>query len=354
MNDISLNALHLDAALAPAADPAFVSDLIAGLSVRPRAIAPKWFYDYRGSELFDAICRQPEYYPTRTELALLRTVSQYLADERRARGSHGLEIVEFGAGAQRKIDNLVEGLDGPLHYVPVDISDDYLHEAADRLRQRRPQLHVRPVVADLTAAFSIEDSTANDTCDRLGFYAGSSIGNFQPDEAIDLLERFGRSLQRGDLLIGVDLVKSPQRLHAAYNDAAGMTAAFNLNLLQRANDQAGADFNLHDWAHAALYNPPQRRIEMHLMSLRDQTVRIAGHRFEFEEGDSVHTENSYKYTVSGFARLARAAGWRPDRVWVDEQGLFSLHRLQWQGDSAPRRECVRDRQSAPLQDHRAR
>lgn len=304
----------------------FADELAAGLRARPRCIAPKWFYDAAGSALFDRICALPEYYPTRTELALL---DRHAAEMAAAIGP-GAEIVEFGAGSSVKVRLLLAALQRPAGFVPVDISGEHLMAAAARLRADHPGLSVRPLVADYTAEALVLPPAAGR---RVGFYPGSSIGNFDPAEAERLLARFRAWLPGGGLLIGVDLVKSPALLHAAYNDAAGVTAAFNLNLWARANRELGADFDLAAWEHAALYHPPLRRIEMHLVSRRRQTVHLAGEAFEFDEGDSVHTENSYKYTVEGFQAMARRAGWQPQAVWTDGQRRFALH---WLDTVAPK------------------
>ncbi len=297
----------------------YAAELVAGLSRQPRAIAPKWFYDEAGSRLFERICELPEYYPTRTELALL---DHCAADIAQCLGRHA-EIVEFGAGAARKVRILLDALEAPLRYVPVDISGDHLLDAAQGLRAAVPGLAVDPVVADFTQTLALPEPIGR----RVGFFPGSSIGNFEPADAVEFLRHFSATLGGGGLLIGVDLVKDPAVLHAAYNDSAGVTAEFNLNLWARANREAGADFDLAQWQHSAFYNPPLRRIEMHLVSRCDQRVTVAGHSFDFAEGDSVHTENSFKYTVQGFGALAREAGFRQDRVWTDPLRQFSLHWL---------------------------
>jgi dimethylhistidine N-methyltransferase len=299
---------------------AIEEEFLAGLSARPRSIAPKWFYDLRGSQLFERICELPEYYPTRVEIALLERHCGELA----GRLGPGVEIVEFGAGASRKVLALARALERPAAYRPIDISGEYLRAAVAPLAAMLPGLPVLPLVADYTAPLRLPPAAGP----RLGFYPGSSIGNFDPPEAAALLRRLGAALGGGSLLIGVDLVKDPAILHAAYNDAAGVTAEFNLNLWARANREAGADFDLGQWRHAAFYNPPLRRIEMHLVSRRAQRVRVAGQRFDFEEGESVHTESSYKYTVEGFQRLARSAGWSAEQAWVDAERNFSLHWLR--------------------------
>lgn len=301
----------------------FAEEFTAGLRASPRTISPKWFYDTEGSRLFERICDLPEYYPTRTELALLDHHAPAFA----ARIGPGAEIVEFGAGASVKVRMLLAALRAPRRFVPVDISGEYLNGAAAALRADHPGLEVVPVAADFTADIQLPPPSGR----RFGFFPGSSIGNFEPDEAERLLRRFRGWLEGGALLIGVDLVKDPALLHAAYNDAKGVTAAFNLNLLARAKRELGADIDLSQWAHSALYQPALRRIEMHLVSRRPQAFTVAGQRFEFDEGDSIHTENSYKYTVAGFQALARRAGFEPAQVWTDAARRFSLHWLEPKG-----------------------
>ena len=297
----------------------FEQALVTGLSARPRCIAPKWFYDAEGSKLFERICELPEYYPTRTELALLDRHAPEIA----SRIGPRCEIVEFGAGAIRKLRVLLGALDAPARFVPIDISGEHLLAAASALRRAHPALEVRPVVGDFTRELALPPAAGR----RVGFFPGSSIGNFDPPHAVELLRRFGSLLAGGGLLIGVDLVKDPALLHAAYNDGAGVTAAFNLNLWARANREAGADFDLSQWHHSAYYNAPLQRIEMHLVSRRAQRVTVAGESFEFAEGASVHTENSYKYTVAGFQALAREAGFTPAACWTDRANRFALHWL---------------------------
>jgi dimethylhistidine N-methyltransferase len=299
----------------------FTDDLLAGLSAQPRCVSPKWFYDLKGSELFEQICELPGYYPTRTELALLQ---RHGVDMARQIGPQA-EIIELGAGAVRKVRLLLGALQDPAGYVPVDISGAFLLSASSALRSALPGLMVRPLVADFTQAIELPARLGPGP--RVGFYPGSSIGNFDPPQAARLLRRLATWLD-GGLLIGVDRVKDPQVLHAAYNDPGGVTAEFNLNLWARANREAAADFQLDQWLHSAFYNAPLQRIEMHLVSRRPQRVTIAGQAFDFAEGDSVHTENSYKYTVEGFERLARSAGWQPAGVWTDAGQNFSVFWLQ--------------------------
>jgi len=222
---------------------------------------------------------------------------------------------------------LLDALKSPGRYLPIDISGEHLAGATARLAADWPGLSVQPIVADYTRPFGLPPK-AEGAGMRVGFFPGSTLGNFDPDEALSFLRMAARLLRGGGLLLGVDLVKSPALLHAAYNDAQGVTAAFNLNLLARANRELGAGFELDAWAHAAFYNPPERRIEMHLVSRRAQAVTLDGQRFDFEEGQTIHTENSHKFTVEGLRALAAQAGFRPAAVWTDPERLFSVHWLQ--------------------------
>jgi dimethylhistidine N-methyltransferase len=307
----------------PAASP-FGRDLRAGLGRTPRSVSPKYFYDAAGSALFDRICELPEYYPTRTELGILTRNAAEIA----AQVGPGADLVEFGAGSLTKVRLLLDAFapgQMPWRYLPIDISGEHLEGAAAQLRAAYPQLAVQPVAADYTMPLVLPAQRPGGR--RVGFFPGSTIGNFHPEEALSFLQLAARLLRGGGLLIGVDLVKHPARLHAAYNDAQGVTAAFNLNLLERANRELGADFDLGAFAHHATYQPALRRVEMHLVSLRAQSARVEGERFDFAEGDSIHTESSYKYTVDGFRALAGKAGFRAGPVWTDAERLFSVHWL---------------------------
>ncbi len=301
----------------------FRADLLHALAAPVRSISPKYFYDVRGSVLFDAICELPEYYPTRTELAILRAH----AGEIGALCGPRAELVEFGAGSLTKVRLLLDAMEQPARFVPIDISGEYLHAAAERLRADRPQLEVVPLVGDYTAHLELPPKPA-DAGRRIGFFPGSTIGNFDPEQALDFLRMAANMLRGGALVLGADLVKDPALLHAAYNDTQGVTAAFNLNLLARANRELGTDFDLEGFAHGAFYNSPQRRIEMHLVSRQRQTVRLGGRPFVFEEGETLHTENSVKFSVDGLRALAERAGFTPGPAWVDPDRLFSVHWLQ--------------------------
>ena len=298
----------------------FADALLAGLRSDPKQVPCKYFYDADGSHLFEEICALPEYYPSRTELGLLR---RHAAEIARLIGPD-VGVIEFGAGSSDKIRVLLDAL-RPRAYLPVDISGPYLRSIAAQLRSDYPELAVHPIVADFTQPLSWQPFTRGK---RAGFFPGSTIGNFEPEEARAFLARTAKLLKGSGLLIGVDLVKDPVTLHAAYNDRAGVTAAFNKNILARANREAGANFDLERFAHYALYNPLQRRIEMYVVSTAAQRVTICGREVNFGEGEAIHTEYSYKYTVGDFRRLAASAGYAPKKVWCDEARLFSIHWLE--------------------------
>lgn len=317
----NLHAFRAAQRAAPLSD--FARELHAGLSLDARSISPKFFYDVAGSTLFDRICELPEYYPTRTEVRILTECAPEIA----AQIGPNAEIVEFGAGSLTKVRLLLDALESPKRYVPIDISGEHLEAAAERLRKDYAHVAVQPMVADYTMPLVLP-SREKGGGQRVGFFPGSTLGNFSPEEALAFLQLAQRLLRGGGLLLGVDLVKDPALLHAAYNDAQGVTAAFNLNLLRRANAELDTDFDLHSFTHAAFYNSPLRRIEMHLVSRRAQSVTLDGQRFNFEEGETIHTENSHKFTVEGLRALAVKAGFRPAAVWTDPERLFSVHWLQ--------------------------
>lgn len=304
------------------ASPATLPDeVLHGLALRHKRIAPKYFYDQRGSQLFDAICELPEYYLTRTEMGILESCQQEVAQ---LAGPDGT-LIEFGSGASKKIRLLLDALH-PRHYLGIDISRDFLLESVQRLAHDYPWLEVHAACADFTQDFELPDDTGAGR--KLAFFPGSTIGNFEPYEAQDFLQRVRRLVQPdGALLIGVDLKKDPKILHAAYNDSAGITAAFNLNLLERLRTELGAELDPRHFRHRAFYNALRGRIEMHLVSRRAQEIQVLGRRFHFEPGESIHTENSYKYSVEEFHALARRAGLRPRQVWLDAAHLFSVHYL---------------------------
>jgi L-histidine Nalpha-methyltransferase len=297
---------------------AFERDLLAGLRETPKRAPCKYFYDCEGSRLFEEICRLPEYYQTRTELALLEKHAGEFANLM----GRSVDLVEFGAGELHKARILLDALRAPYAYTPIDISGDYLQSAGRDLATRYPTLRLRPIVADFTQPMTIPRHEFG--AHRAGFFPGSTIGNFEPREAVTLMRAMAKMLNGGGLLIGVDLVKDPAVLHAAYNDSAGVTAAFNKNLLVRANRELAADFDLGAFDHYACYNPVSARIEMYLVSRKDQHARVAGETFAFATGEAIHTENSHKYTIESFGVLVRSAGLATSCVWRDAQNWFAL------------------------------
>ena len=299
----------------------FRDDVIAGLSRPQKALPPKYFYDARGSRLFEAICRLKEYYPTRAELALTRRHLAGIA----AFAGNGCQLIEYGSGASVKTRLLLRRL-RPSAYVPVDISASALRAAAHGLRREFPWLDVLAVAGDFSRPLKIPLFKGKGR--RVIYFPGSTIGNLTPAEAQAFLRMTrGQLGPRGAMLVGVDLKKDASVLHAAYNDSSGVTAAFNLNLLARINRELRGDFKLRRFRHYAFYNVAQGRIEMHLVSLARQTVNVDEHRFAFEAGETIHTENSCKYSVDEFREIAAAAGYRGEKVWLDRRGLFSLHGL---------------------------
>jgi dimethylhistidine N-methyltransferase len=300
----------------------FAASVVRGLSKERKSIPCRFLYDARGSELFEEITALPEYYPTRCEFEILTDRAEEISSGRDSVAA----LVEFGSGSCRKTEILIERLRALSLYIPIDISSDALRQAKTRLESRFPQLRVSPVVADFTrpAFFSEEISRAI----KLGFFPGSTIGNFTPAQAAALLTMMRRSLSpQGALIIGVDLKKDSKLLTRAYDDAQGVTAAFNLNLLARINRELGGSFDLRGFRHEAVYDGAKGCIEMRLVSLKDQTAMAAGRRFHFVEGERIHTESSYKYTIPEFRRVAGLAGWKAGRVWKDMAGCFSLHEL---------------------------
>ena len=297
----------------------FRQAVLAGLGSLPRAIPAKFLYDARGSALFDAICEQPEYYPTRTETQILRAC----ADDIARLAGPGCALVEYGSGSSVKTRLLLDAMSDLHAYVPIDISRQHLGATARRLREDYPWLRVEPVAADYMALDALPPEING--ARRIGFFPGSTIGNLTPEEAVLFLRRARRLLRSdGALILGVDLKKDPQRLHDAYNDAAGVTAQFTLNLLRRMNRELEANFDLSAFAHEAFYNEAAGRIEIYVRSLRDQTVTVAGRRFTFAEGERVHTEYSYKYDDTDIAVLARRGGFSIAHTWADPDRLFAV------------------------------
>ena len=297
-------------------------DVVYGLQQPKKFIAPKYFYDERGSHLFDAICETEEYYPTRTEIAILEDNLDEICS---CLGSDCV-LVEPGSGSSQKVRLLLDTLE-PHTYMPLDISSDYLKSVASGLAREYPNINVTAACIDYTAP--IELPHVPKARRRVAFFPGSSIGNFNSDEAVAFLGNLAEFVRPdGGLLIGVDLKKDTNILNAAYNDKHGITAQFNLNLLVHINRELGADFDFDGFAHQAFYNEQRDRIEMHLISKRQQQVCVADHSFRFATGESIHTENSYKYTIEGFQALAQQAGFRPCKVWTDPDHLFSVHYMK--------------------------
>jgi dimethylhistidine N-methyltransferase len=304
-------------------DLEFAASVIEGLSQPQKHLSCRFFYDRRGSSLFEEITRLPEYYLTRAETAILAGNAAAIASG----VPDGAALVEFGSGSSSKTEILLAALPELSAYVPIDVSRAALEGARQRLKLRFPGLAVRPVLADFSADAAVLPPDLAEA-HKLGFFPGSTIGNFAPGAAIELLRHMGRILApQGRLIAGADLQKDPGVLLRAYDDPAGVTAAFNLNLLERINRELEGTFDPGGFRHAALYNPREGRIEMHLVSQRPQSARVCGRWFHFRAGESIHTENSYKYTVPQFQELARMAGWRPGRVWRDSENLFSVHEL---------------------------
>jgi len=301
----------------------FLQDVIAGLSRPRKAINPKYFYDERGSALFEAICSLAEYYPTRTEIEIMREHGGEMAQHL----GPGCTIIEYGSGSGRKTRMLIEEA-RPAAYLAIDIAEAQLKTAAAALADAFPRVAVAAVCADYTRPFALPRLASTKASRRAIFFPGSTIGNFTLAEARDFL-RLARTQAGtgGAMLVGVDLKKDAAILDAAYNDAQGVTAEFNLNLLARINRELGADFDVSAFRHHAFYNADLGRIEMHLVSTRRQKVAVGGKLFGFSEGETIHTENSYKYSVGEFQVLARDAGFAPQRCWVDPASLFSVHFL---------------------------
>jgi L-histidine Nalpha-methyltransferase len=298
----------------------FLTEVLEGLGAPRKALSPKWLYDARGSALYELICEQPEYYPARTELAILE---RHLGEIARAIGPDAL-VFEYGAGSGRKTVRLLSALERPAAYLPVDISPDALAKAARGLSRQLPRLSIRPVVGDFTEGVVLPDVEL--PCSRrLAFFPGSTIGNFDPPEAVALLRRMAHEAGPGGaLLIGVDLPKDEGTLRRAYDDARGITAAFDLNLLARINRELSGDLRPGRFRHLAAWDARLGRIEMHLESREAQLVHVAGAPFVFREGETIHTESSYKWEPRAFDALAAIAGWRLDRTWTDERAWFSV------------------------------
>jgi L-histidine Nalpha-methyltransferase len=323
-DDGALAAFH---DLAPA-EASFRDAVLASLGRRGKSIPCRFLYDERGSALFDEICELPEYYLTRTETAILAECASEIAD---LAGRHA-QLIEFGSGSARKVRLLLDALVEPGAYVAIDISREPLRRAAEEVAAEFPGVPVVAICADYLQPLRLPPLPARGEGRRLGFFPGSTIGNFTPDDAVDFLAGCRRVVGRdGAMLIGVDLKKDPAVLDAAYNDRAGVTAAFNLNLLERINRELDADFDLDRFEHDAFYNAARGRIEIYIKSLADQIVTVAGRAIGFAAGERIHTEDSCKYTIGEFQRMAAHAGFRPSRHWTDPDELFSVHLLEGGG-----------------------
>ncbi len=309
---------------------AFARDVLKGLGARRKQLAPKYFYDGAGSQLFERITEQPEYYPTRCEMHILQDNAAAIA----ALIPAGAALVEFGSGSNKKARILLAVAPVLAAYVPVDISPEMLEQEADALQLDFPRLNIRPVAADFTQSFELPEE-AKAAPVRVGFFPGSTIGNFEPHEAASFLRNAAKILGPNSILIvGADLIKPVDILNAAYNDEAGVTARFNLNLLVRINRELNGGFKLDTFEHHAFYNRERHRIEMHLASLKRQKVKVAGECFDFRAGETIHTENSYKYSVESLGALARGVGWQPSGVWTDNKKYFSIQAFTLAPDAA--------------------
>ena len=308
---------HSDAQL-----EAFRADALKGLAQSRKSLPSRWLYDDRGSELFEEITRLPEYYPTRTETAMLREHAGEIAEF----CGEGVSLFEYGAGAGIKTEILVAALAAPRLYVPIDIAGDFLDQTVARFRERFPGLATRPIVADFTREFGLPEWVPDGP--RVGFFPGSTIGNLDGREAALFLQRLrGLVGAHGRAIIGVDLKKSLDILIPAYDDPAGVTAQFDLNLLVRINRELDGDFVVGGFRHCAVWNEQESAIEMHLVSLTAQSATVSGRRFDFDAGETIHTESSRKYDVGGFGALAVGNGWEVARVWTDEHRLFAIFGL---------------------------
>jgi dimethylhistidine N-methyltransferase len=301
----------------------FAADVLAGLTAEKKSLPAKYFYDESGSRLFDRITQLPEYYPTRTELGILKEHAADIAALLPDRSA----LIEFGSGSKTKAEIVLAAAPHVAAYLPVDISSEVLHQEAAALRRDFPKLTVLPVEVDFCQSFDVPPDVA--ALPRAGFFPGSTIGNFEPHEACTFLRNAARTLGPDAIfIVGVDLVKDRAILNAAYNDGAGVTAQFNINVLARINRELGGNFDLKCFEHHAFFNRERSRIEMHLASIKRQRVRIRGETIEFRPGETIHTENSYKYSLKSFTALARGSGWAVHTTWTDEQKYFAVYALK--------------------------
>lgn len=297
----------------------FLQEVLEGLNGEPKRLHPKWLYDEKGSQLFEQITALPEYYVTRTELAIL----QQYAEEMVSYMGEQAVLVDLGSGSSEKVKMLLNQANDWAAYIPVDISKEFLAQSAASLAGLYPSLKVSPVCADYTCRFELPH--LEQASKKIVFFPGSTFGNFEPQDAKAFLQSMSYLLNKGDgMLIGIDLRKDPETLHRAYNDTMGVTAAFNMNMVARINRELQADFRLEQWEHYAYYNIMHYRIEMHIRSLEDQIVSIGDEQIRFQKGETIHTENSYKYDVDSFQALAAPYGFQTEKVWTDPDDLFSV------------------------------
>jgi dimethylhistidine N-methyltransferase len=320
MNDGSLAAFH---DFSPPQEN-FRDAVLTGLAGTRKAISSKFLYDTEGSRLFESIPTLDEYYQTRTEIALLRTHSAEIA----ALCGPACYLVEYGSGSCEKIRILLDAVEDPCAYVPIDISADPLRAAAERLARDYPHVPVHAICADLMRKFDLPEVAGREQGRRIGFFLGATIGNFTLEEAEEFLSQAQRMLTDGGLLIGVDLKKDTAVLEAAYNDSRGVSSTFNLNLLSRINRELGADIDVSAFCHSAVYDPEKGRMEIGIKCLRDQTLRVLGHEFRLRGGEIIYTQHAYKFTVDEFQDLAAKGGFTADRIWVDNHGLYGLFFLK--------------------------
>jgi dimethylhistidine N-methyltransferase len=310
----------------PAADK-FAADVLTGLAATPKRLPPKYFYDRAGSELFERITALPEYYLTRCETGILNERADDIAQLIPPRAA----LIEFGSGSSAKTRIVLRAGKSLSAYVPVDLADDFVRQQVESLRREYPNIPMLPVVADFGQPFALPETV--EMLPRAGFFPGSTIGNFEPHEAAAFLRQSARILGKGStFIVGADLVKDRRVLQKAYNDSQGVTAQFNLNLLARINRELGANFDLAAFEHHAFFNRERSRIEMHLASLKRQRVRVCGECIEFRTGETIHTENSYKYSIESLGALSRGAGWTTVAVWTDPDKYFSVHALSLRGE----------------------
>lgn len=314
---------HVKSELSIPSKSQFFQDVVGGLRQMPKSLPSKYFYDQCGSQLFDRICELDEYYLTRTELAIME---QFVDEMAAAIGPRTL-LVEYGSGSSTKTHLLLQRIDNLAGYVPVDISQEHLEETAEQLAAVYPDLDLYPVCADFTSTFALPPIDSRYKR-KVAYFPGSTIGNFSPDQALALLSQIAELCgSGGGLLIGIDMVKDVRVLEAAYNDRQGVTEQFNLNILTHINRELDADFDLEQFRHNAFYNEAEKRVEMHLVSRRQQTVLLGDHDIIFSRGETIHTENSHKYTATQFAEMAKKAGFRVAQTWSDKDGFFNIQYL---------------------------